>query len=195
MKVVTRCVVSATLVLGMGAADATFMPWQEGWFFPDFDDPSAPIGFGLDDSRIYEYAGIFIGNVGKPGDDSDKINFSWPGLAAGEQVSARFTVRAEVGGAALTAGQQLRISIAEAQSNSVIRTISLNDSQPSYLDPNFVFDNRLYRMTVSPLGLNANDSIDYYIDFMLAPVPEPATVALMVAGIGLLALTERRRSA
>lgn len=171
------------------------MPWQEGWFFPDFDDPAAPLGFGLDDSRMYEYAGIFIGNVGKPDDGSDTINVSWPGLVAGEQIAAGFAASASLGGGvALTAGQELRIAITDAQSSSVIRTISLNASAPRYFDPSFVFDNRVYRMTVSPLGLGASDSIDYSIDFTLAPIPEPATSVLLAAGIGLLALARRRLS-
>ncbi|KQY86425.1 PEP-CTERM sorting domain-containing protein [Pelomonas sp. Root1444] len=195
MKIVTRCVASASLLFGMGSAHATFMPWQEGLFFPDFDEPSAPVAFGLDDSRFYEYAGVFIGNVGKAGDNSDTINFSWPALTRGEQISSSFSVRAAVGGTALSSGQQLQIVIVDAQSSSLIRTINLNAAQPSYTDPAFVFDNRLYRMTVSPLGLAGAESMDYSIDVMLAPVPEPATSMLMAAGIGLFVLARRRQSA
>lgn len=186
-------IASAVLCLGMGSAQATFMPWQEGWFFPDFDDPSAPLGFGLDDSRIYEYAGIFIGNVGKPGDGSDTINFSWSGLAAGEHITAAFVVRASLdGGTVLGAGQSLQINLADAQSSAVIRTIGLNAGAPVYQDPSFVFDPRAYRMTVSPAGLGANDSINYSIDFLLAPVPEPASAMLFI--VGLLALVRARRA-
>lgn len=196
MKTLSFFVASAALCLGAGTAQATFMPWWEGWSFPDFDDPSAPLSFGLDDSRIYEHAGIFIGNVGKPDDDSDTINFSWPGLTAGEQVMASFEASASLGGgAALAAGQELRIAIADAQSGRVIRTISLSAGAPRYLYPSFVFDKRVYRMSVSPIGLGTNDSIDYSIDFMLAPVPEPATGALLAFGIGVLALARHRRPA
>lgn len=114
-------------------------------------------------------------------------------MAAGEHITAALVVRASLdGGAVLGSGQSLQITLADAQSSTVIRTIGLNAGAPVYQDPSFVFDPRAYRMTVSPAGLGANDSINYSIDFLLAPVPEPASAMLFI--VGLLALLRARRA-
>ena len=137
MDIFRRTVATAALCMSIGGAHATFMPFEEGVFFPDFDDSSAPIGFGLDDSRIYEYAGIFIGNVGNDGDTSDTINVAWYALKPGQQIVAGLRVGASIdGGSGLGQGQELRLVISDGSDGAVVRTIILAAGAPTYFEPN-----------------------------------------------------------
>jgi hypothetical protein len=92
------------------------------------------------------------------------------------------------------AGQGLLLSIVDPQSNTVVRTINFGPGIATYVDSNFVFDSRAYRMTLTPHGLNAGESAIYWASFALSPVPEPITLQLALSGLTLVLGAVWRRS-
>lgn len=176
--------VAATLLISAATANATFHPMLEGDLFPDFDDPAAPQVFYLDDSGLYDYAGFFIGNVGRPGDPADHIAFDWGGLKPGHTVNSFFQAAASANGKRFDAGQGLEIKLT-AEDGAPVLTMTFDSAHAAYTYPNFTFNGGTYHMTAAPLGLAPTAGVDYWIS-MSSPVPEPGDAGL--AGLGIFIL-------
>lgn len=185
MKPLTQAV-AVGLLIGCSAAHATFHAWEEGVDWPDFDDPSAISTFYLEDHSVYEYAAIFIGNVGRDGDPADHLSFSWSALKPGATVTSVLTWSTS-SSEQFDSTQGLRINFF-AQGSLV--SILLDKQHPSYTVP-IVFDSSIYRMSIMPAALAPADGIKYSLS-IASPVPEPSALLLSAAGAVLLTFAARR---
>lgn len=127
---------------------------------------------------------------GSPGDpwlstdlSGDSIVFT--GFAPNVRAIGGFFFGSDVAGAFLP-GQSLTVSVVDALGATAMQTL-LNATELSFAG--FTSNAAIVSMTVTIASLGAFATVD---DLRLAQVPEPATIALLFAGVGAVLLGRRR---
>jgi len=193
--------IAASLTLAAAAfpALATWHPITEGEYFSDYDAPEAPASFNVFSAGIYDPTVNFVGYIDWQGDKSDTIyfNIGFPGSAGYSLRQFRTALATNPG---LTSGDQgihllLRPAAPSSQPILSMDVMAGAAGGGSFVDDQLRLNSgELYALTISTIGLTDSGAVaTYYLGLSITDVPEPASWALLLPGVALLAYVARRR--
>jgi PEP-CTERM motif len=160
-------VIALTLWFGLaaGAANAG-VPTISGW------DGSTDTGYNAS-----------FWNTGVSNVFSDWISFSMPADSSGNSQSNVISL----GGGGIT------FSAFNLYENAILIATGIVDTSSSYLSFSGGTTPGNYSLNIAGFKLNPSASASYAGNISISPVPEPETYAMMLAGLGLLGFSIRRR--
>jgi PEP-CTERM motif len=196
-----RRLLCATVFFGAGSAcalvvnEATYA--GAGGDYNNLLNPplAAAVIFSLDDGT-----NTFAGTFGTPGDHGDTVLISLGATQTLRSISISFATNADDFNP-VAINQNSKLVFDSTSSSSATPLVELNltgrpDGPITFASGLLAIGQGLYNTTLltEVLALNNNAKVGYVMSFDVTAVPEPASVALMVAGLGVLGLCVRRRS-
>jgi hypothetical protein len=157
-----------TLWLGLAAGSANAgVPTMSGW----------------DGSTFTGYNASFW-NTGVSSTFNDWISFSLPGDSSGNTQSNAISL----------GGGGLNFSAFNLYENAILVATGIVDGSNAFLSYSGGTTPGNYSLNIAGFKLNPNLSASYAGNISISPVPEPETYAMLLAGLGLIGFSARRRT-